>query len=233
MDLLTSKFRVCRTVAGRSIADAGDRLRGYARAIHPCAALLALIATMLVTVGCSTSGRGSSAGLAAASDLALEIIVRAGRDRGEHHAGAENRSGHFLLLPDGSLHVGSQGRGLPPRQRILTKDELATVRTLIARLDERFAAVPPVWSAGVLPEPGALRVVIDVREPESARMTIHSAAPGEAVDADVAGIVRYLAALSWTPDLEPARQQIAPRRYDPGPDPYGRYRRSADAARPE
>jgi len=218
----------------------GDRNDRNASRASACANVLlpALIMIVIVMTACRGSGPDGQVHGAVmmsdvhsdalrASEFSIEVIVRAGDGRTELHAGVENRPGHYVLLADGSLHAGSLGRWMPPRRRVLMKDELAIVHSALRVIDEASQRTHPRRVERETPADRVLSIAVDVRTRDEAWMVSRTYGPGDAVDREMAGLVRRLAALSWMPDVEPEGQPLAPRRYDLGPDPYARYRPAA------
>jgi hypothetical protein len=193
-----------------------------------CRLLLAMW-MMAMAAGCATTRPASPDPLAAApEDFSLELIVRRGPDLPEA-ADVYLRAGHFVFLPDGSLHyaAGPTVPGeLPPRVRTLNRGQVAGLWSLLGQLglaDPDANLQPLNFDLIQAPDDGVV-YLLGITGHGRRWAFVDAAAAGEALDPAAIRVVGRLAELAWLDEQPAGRIMIIPRRYDLGPDPYARYR---------
>lgn len=160
-------------------------------------------------------------------DLQIDVTVLVGKGMPESLR-IEERNGRYVLLPDGALHA-DVGPSLtqasrPGRARWLYEQHMAAVWATCRDLgfaDTSLANGPA--NPDMLRVERGERVTILAFAAQGRRWCFVRRSLGDQpTDAAAARLVRLLAALAWMPDLTP--EDIAPERYDYGPDPYAVYR---------
>jgi len=154
----------------------------------------------------------------------------------------DERSGRWVLLPDGALRASTPAAGAMPdhadrpgRARTLRDREVAELWALAVRLglaDPRSA--DPVGNAALLEAgPGELLQIVEfgVADPETGprSWTFVHRGPAEAGGDEVLGtFLRALAERAWMADRPGDFDPPAAIRYDFGPDPHARYRTAGE-----
>ncbi|MGA1018665.1 MAG: hypothetical protein ACO3YY_11870 [Phycisphaerales bacterium] len=147
----------------------------------------------------------------------------------------EERSGRWVLLPDGSLRAAAatdpDHADRPGRARTLRESEVAELWALAVRLGLADpVAADPVGNASLLEAgPGELVQIVEfaVADPTTGPQawTFVHRGPADAGGDRVLGIfVRALAERAWMADRPGDFEPPAAIRYDFGPDPHARYR---------
>lgn len=170
------------------------------------------------------------------TDFSLDVTVLVGRGMPDTLR-VEERNSRYVVLPDGSL-LADAAPGLtqasrPGRARWLYQQQISELWNLCGQTgftDTTLANGPA--NPDMLTAARGERVTILVLHAEGRRWSFVRRSLGtESTDPAAARIVRTLAALAWIPDF--TLRDVAPERYDYGPDPYAVYRRVRDAgARP-
>ena len=160
-------------------------------------------------------------------DFTLDVTVLVGLGAPELLK-VEERQAKYVLLPDGALHSDASPfidiSTRPGRTRWLYEDQVQFVWALCDQLgftDERNANGPPNPDMLQVPR-GERLAVMTLRASGRTWTFVRRATDAQPFDAAAVRIVRTLAILSWLPDYRP--EDIAPERYDFGPDPYAVYR---------
>lgn len=166
-------------------------------------------------------------------DFSLDVSVVAGSvpgDGAQRAAGREvfTRPGHYILLPDGSLHWAAGDQpvpGLPPRRRVLDRRQVADLWALAQQLGlaDPAQAMGPVNPRLLEVEPGQL-VYLAILTGRQQRWAFERRVDaGQPQDPVMSVFVGRLAALAWV-GLAPQPAEELQREYEFGPDPYARYR---------
>lgn len=164
-------------------------------------------------------------------DFGLDVTVLLGPGAPEL-LDAQDRQAKYIVLPDGSLHSDASPfidvSTRPGRARWLYEDQMQFLWSLCTQTgfaQERDANGPP--NPDMLVARRGERLVILTLRADGRTWTYVRRAPGvDPMDPAAARIVRALAILSWIPDYRP--EDVAPERYDFGPDPYAVYREIRD-----
>jgi len=144
--------------------------------------------------------------------------------------------GRFVLLPDGALHAELNGahraRRLPPFIRRLNARQRAEAWALLSELgyadpQRADAMINPVRIER--PGSGAF-YVLNLRGGQRQWMFTRRIGDGNGPDSapGMQRLVDWLIERAWLDGEADGARMIAPRRYDFGPDPYARHRRSAE-----
>lgn len=172
---------------------------------------------------------------AAPDDFAIELSVLAAPDlpmQTELH----RRSSRLVLLPDGALHYGVDPKSvhgaswLPPLTRILSRRQVAEVWSVARQLGftDPQAGQPPTNFDLVAAQPGSISYVAAFTGWGERWQFVRRAPVAEPADPAMQQLVERLAHLAWV-DADAAAHtdvRILPKRYDHGPDPYAKYRKS-------
>jgi len=161
------------------------------------------------------------------ADFGLDVTVLLGPGAQESLE-AQDRQAKYIVLPDGSLHSDASPfidvSTRPGRARWLYEDQMQFLWSLCTQTgfaEERDANGPP--NPDLLAARRGERLVILTLRADGRTWSYVRRAPGtEPMDPAAARLVRALAILSWVPDYRP--EDVAPERYDFGPDPYAVYR---------
>lgn len=167
-------------------------------------------------------------------DFELDVTVLEGRGMPESLR-VEDRTARYVVLPDGALHaedgpyVNQASR--PGRARWLYQQQVSDLWDMCRQTGFADASL-----ANGPANPDMLRVargerltIIALRANGTRWSFVRRTLAGQDSDPAAARIVRTLAALAWIPDL--TAQDLAPDRYDYGPDPYAVYRAVRDGAK--
>ena len=160
-------------------------------------------------------------------DFTLDVTVLVGLGAPELLK-VEERQAKYVVLPDGALHADASPfidiSTRPGRTRWLYEDQVQFLWGLCAQYgftDERSANGPP--NPDMLRVPRGERLAIMTLRASGQTWTfVRRATDAQPFDAAAVRIIRTLAILSWLPDYR--AEDIAPERYDFGPDPYAVYR---------
>lgn len=140
----------------------------------------------------------------------------------------EERQAKYVVLPDGALHADASPfidiSTRPGRTRWLYEDQVQFLWSLCSQFgftDERNANGPP--NPDMLQVPRGERLAVMTFRARGRTWTfVRRATDAQPFDAAAVRIIRTIAILSWLPDYR--AEDIAPERYDFGPDPYAVYR---------
>ncbi len=170
------------------------------------------------------------------TDFSLDVTVLVGRGMPESLR-VEERNARYVVLPDGSLLAdaapGLNQASRPGRARWLYQQQIAELWGLCRQTG---FANPSLANGPANPDMLTVargeRMTIIVLQAEGRRWAfVRRSLGAEPTDPAAARLVRSLAALAWIPDYTP--RDVAPERYDYGPDPYAVYRRArTEDARP-
>lgn len=201
-------------------------VRGYTAGMGLNRAICIVVAMLMG--GCasnpSTTTQDPYSGIP--DDFSLDVTILAASDE----APAHRRTARYVLYPDGTLlHDAVSGRGpntLPGFTRRLSRKQMAEVWTSVRRLglgtaagsDEinNFRRVRP-------PKSGHAYLIAVTADGDYWNYT-RSVPPGEELDPALTELIRELAELAWAKDGREVQAQVAPVRYDFGPDPYAMWR---------
>lgn len=160
-------------------------------------------------------------------DLQIDVTVLVGRGTTEGLR-VEERSGRYVLFPDGALHaetgqfVTQESR--PGRARWLYQQQLSGMWSMCTQTgfaDASLANGP--GNPDMIRVAKGERVTIITMNARGKRWSFVRSCPADQpTDPAAAKLVRTLAALAWIPDY--TVKDVAPERYDYGPDPYAAYR---------
>lgn len=164
-------------------------------------------------------------------DFAVDATVLAGPGTPDSTR-AEDQQAKYIVLPDGSLHADASEfldiSTRPGRVRFLYEEQVQWLWASCGRtgfLREEDANGPP--------NPDLLRarrgerlVVLTFRADGRTWTFVRRSSGTEQMDPAAARLVRALAMLAWMPDLR--AEELAPERFDYGPDPYALYRAIRD-----
>jgi hypothetical protein len=160
-------------------------------------------------------------------DLQIDVTVLVGRGT-EEGLRVEERAGRYVLFPDGALHAETgpfvTQASRPGRARWLYQQQISGLWSMCTQTGFADAAL-----ANGPGNPDMIRVEKDERvtiicmNAHGKRWSfVRLGAASQPTDPAAAKLVRTLAALAWIPDY--SASDVAPERYDYGPDPYAAYR---------
>jgi hypothetical protein len=163
----------------------------------------------------------------APEDLEIDVTVLVGKGLPEGLL-VEERAGRYVLFPDGSLHAETgpyvNRTSRPGRARRLYQQQFSQMWAMCTQTGFADASLAngPANSDMIRPEKGERIIIVDINANGRRWSFVRLSQGQQPVDAATAKLVRTLAALAWIPDY--TFQEIAPERYDYGPDPYAPYR---------
>lgn len=160
-------------------------------------------------------------------DLEVDVTVLVAGG-GEENLRVEDRTGRYVLFPDGALHAETGAyldrSARPGRARWLYQQQVSELWGMCRQIgfaDPANANGPA--NPDMLHLERKERLIIIAINADGKRWSFVSRGGiDEPADPAAARLVRSLAALAWIPDFSP--YQVAPERYDYGPDPYAAYR---------
>ncbi|MBL9141729.1 MAG: hypothetical protein JNK53_07665 [Phycisphaerae bacterium] len=167
-------------------------------------------------------------------DFELDVTVLIGRSVPESLR-VEDRTARYVLLPDGALHAETgpllTQASRPGRARWLYQQQVSELWEVCNQTEFTNLSL-----ANGPANPDMLTVERDERllilnfKANGVRWCFVRRTPADQpVDPGAARLVRTLAALAWIPDY--TARDLAPERYDYGPDPYAVYRAIRDAGK--
>ena len=161
-------------------------------------------------------------------DFELEIKVFVGNKVSDQDL-LERRDVHMVLFPDGTLHAAAGEQVIPGARpglaRTLLRGQVADAWALLGRLDLRDGGESP---ARPVRPAGRAEIVHIVELTANGERRRHvKRFVGSCQDSVTTTLVRSIGGLAWLTDAPPAGNDIIPLRYDFGPDPWERYRKSA------
>jgi hypothetical protein len=163
----------------------------------------------------------------APADFTVDVTVLVGRGAPDALL-VEGQQAKYVVLPDGTLHADAgpfiDSSTRPGRSRILYGDQLQSLWGLLVQTGfTRIADANGPPNPDLLTVPPKQRLAILTFRAGGRTWTFVRRTQGdEALDPAAARIIRTLAALAWIPDRR--ESDLAPERYDYGPDPYAVYR---------
>jgi len=162
------------------------------------------------------------------ADFTLDVAIIKG-PRTPDFTEAHLRQGHFILLPDGSLHHDS-GRFVmwgqrPGRTRALYQQQVSDLWTIARSLGFTLPSNANFDGNPVLLEPGRGQILYIIAFAAAGERWTFVRRISEEVPPDPASVtlIRTLCDLAWSKDESDER--FLPVRYDFGPDPYAGFRR--------
>lgn len=163
------------------------------------------------------------------ADFTLDVAILRG-PRTPEFTEAHLRPGHFILLPDGSLHHDS-GRFVgwgqrPGRTRTLYQQQVSDLWRIAKSLGFTSPQSANFEGNPALLEPGRGQMLYIIAFGAAGeRWTFVRRFPAEeSPDPASVTLIRALCDLAWTADL--SKERFLPVRHDFGPDPYAGFRRS-------
>lgn len=194
--------------------------------------LLALCAAC-APVGCASSGTAVDPATQERypDDFSLDATVLVGPATPDSTR-AEDQQAKYIVLPDGALHADASEfldiSSRPGRARWLYEEQVQWLWAACGRtgfLREEEANGPP--NPDLLQvRRGERLVVLTFRADGRTWTFVRRSAGEEPMDPAAARLIRSLAMFAWMPDLRP--EELAPERFDYGPDPYALYRAIRD-----
>ena len=162
-------------------------------------------------------------------DFELEIKVLVGRKVTNQDV-LERREVHMVLFPDGTLHAAAGSEVIPGARpglaRTLLRGQVADTWALLGRLDLRDVGDPPTSLVRAPGQAEIVHVVEVTANGERRRQVLRFVGPcGDSVSTT---LVRSIGGLAWLTDAPQLGNDIIPLRYDFGPDPWERYRGTAE-----
>ena len=162
-------------------------------------------------------------------DFELEIKVLVGKKVDDQDV-LERREVHMVLFPDGTLHAAAGSEVIPGARpglaRTLLRGQVADTWALLGRLDLRDVGDSPTRPVRAPGQAEIVHVVEVTANGERRRQVLRFVGPCD--DSVSTTLVRSIGGLAWLTDVPQVGNDIIPLRYDFGPDPWERYRGSAE-----
>ena len=162
-------------------------------------------------------------------DFELEIKVLVGNKVADQDV-LERREVHMVLFPDGTLHAAAGSEVIPGARpglaRTLLRGQVADTWALLGRLDLRDVGDSPTRPVRAPGQAEIVHVVDVTADGERRRHVLRFV--GSCRDSVSTTLVRSIGGLAWLTDAPQIGNDIIPLRYDFGPDPWERYRGTAE-----